>query len=281
MKNVLSIAGSDSGGGAGIQADLKTMCALGVYGMTAITAVTAQNTQAVRGVQEIGEQMVEDQISAVFEDMRVDAVKVGMVSSAAIIGAVERCLKRYGAENVVLDPVMVSKSGCHLLKSDAIGRMREFVACARVVTPNIPEAELLCGFPVRTGADMRAAAEALVGMGAKSALVKGGHRMDAADAGGGRRTGSNRGGYSSDLLLAGGEFLWLESPRIDTKNTHGTGCTLSSAIACRLALGDSVVDAVRAAKAYITQAIADATDIGMGASPVGHMAALYRRAGMA
>ncbi|MDR1440150.1 MAG: bifunctional hydroxymethylpyrimidine kinase/phosphomethylpyrimidine kinase [Clostridiales bacterium] len=362
MRNVLSIAGSDSGGGAGIQADLKTMCAMGVYGMTAITAVTAQNTQEVRDVQEIGAQMVESQISAVFEDMRVDAVKVGMVSSAEIMRAVERSLKKYGARNVVVDPVMVSKSGYNLLKPDAVEKMREFIACASVVTPNIPEAELLCGFPIKTGADMRAAAERLVGMGAKSALVKGGHRAAAVlprggaggigeigeigggnsgaggngDIGGGNGSGgpernweggnsdmagnsdiggnNGSGGFcgmgggnggigeigggsgepghgcagggehpetSDDLLYADGEFLWLPAKRIDTKNTHGTGCTLSAAIACRLALGDSVADAARAAKAYITQAIADAEDIGKGASPVGHLAALYRKAGMA
>ncbi|MDR2089767.1 MAG: bifunctional hydroxymethylpyrimidine kinase/phosphomethylpyrimidine kinase [Clostridiales Family XIII bacterium] len=265
MKNVLSIAGSDPSGGAGIQADLKTMCAMGVYGMTAITAVTAQNTRAVLGVRELEPSVVAGQIEAVFDDIRVDAVKVGMVSSAEIIAAIRDCLTRFRARNIVVDPVMVSKSGYAILREDAALALRGLIAMADVVTPNIPEAEMLCGFPVKTEDDMRAAAEAIAAMGAKNVLVKGGHFA---------------GEEAGDLLLADGGFSFLRAPRVKTKNTHGTGCTLSSAIASRLARGDDASAAVRAAKAYITRAIRDAYDVGAGAGPVGHMAELYRRAGM-
>ena len=265
MKNVLSIAGSDSSGGAGIQADLKTMCALGVYGMTVITAVTAQNTRGVYGVQEIQSALVSAQIDAVFSDIRVDAVKIGMVSGADIIRAVRDGLVARNAKNIVFDPVMVSKSGCHLLRPDALEALRSLMAVADVITPNIPEAELLAGFSIATEDDMRKAAEKIALLGAKNVLVKGGHRPER---------------DAADLLFAGGAFITLRAGRIDTPHTHGTGCTLSSAIACRLALGDMVEDAVRAAKDYITQAIIDAYPAGGGHGPVGHMAALYRRAGM-
>jgi hydroxymethylpyrimidine/phosphomethylpyrimidine kinase len=265
MKNVLTIAGSDSSGGAGIQADLKTMCALGVYGMSAITAVTAQNTQGVYEVQEINPSIVEGQIRAVFEDIRVDAVKVGMVSGVEIIRTIREKLLALGAKNIVVDPVMVSKSGYSLLREEALPAIHELAEIADVVTPNIPEAEILAGFPIKTEEDMRRAAHVIAGRGAKNVLIKGGHRM---------------GDDAGDLLLAGGKFVFLRAGRIDTKNTHGTGCTLSAAIACRLALGDGVEDAVRAAKDYITQAIIDSYEAGKGTGPVGHLAALYRRAGM-
>jgi hydroxymethylpyrimidine/phosphomethylpyrimidine kinase len=265
MKNVLTIAGSDSSGGAGIQADLKTMCALGVYGMSAITAVTAQNTQGVYGVREMEPDMVDAQIRADFGDIRVDAVKVGMVSSAGIIRTVRKRLLALGAKNIVVDPVMVSKSGCSLLREDAIPAIHELTAIADVVTPNIPEAEILAGFPIKSEDDMRRAAGVIAGRGARNVLVKGGHRM---------------GGRAGDLLFSGGDFVFLWADRIGTKNTHGTGCTLSAAIACRLALGDTAEEAVRAAKNYITQAIIDSYDAGKGAGPVGHLTALYRRAGM-
>jgi hydroxymethylpyrimidine/phosphomethylpyrimidine kinase len=266
MKNVLTVAGSDSSGGAGIQADLKTMCALGVYWMSVITAVTAQNTQGVYGVQEIDTDMVDRQIRAVFEDIRVDAVKVGMVSSAGIIRIIRERLRALGAKNIVVDPVMVSKSGYSLLREEALPAIRELTAIADVVTPNSPEAEILAGFSIKTGDDMRRAAGIIAEQGAKNVLIKGGHRI--ADG-------------AEDLLLAGGNFMFLRTRRIDTKNTHGTGCTLSAAIASRLALGDTVEAAVRAAKDYITQAIADSYEAGKGAGPVGHLTALYRRAGMA
>ncbi|MDR1573747.1 MAG: bifunctional hydroxymethylpyrimidine kinase/phosphomethylpyrimidine kinase [Clostridiales Family XIII bacterium] len=264
MKNVLSIAGSDPSGGAGIQADLKTMCALGVYGMAAITAVTVQNTQAVYDVQEIDASIVAGQIKAVFDDIRVDAVKVGMASSAPIIRAIHAGLTTFRAQNIVVDPVMVSKSGYRILREDAVAALCDLVAIADVVTPNIPEAEILCGFPIETEADMRRAAEAIAALGARNVLVKGGHRA---------------GEDASDLLFADGVFTFLRTARIDTENTHGTGCTLSSAIASRLAHGDGAETAVRAAKDYITQAIADAYAVGAGMGPVGHMAALYRLIG--
>ncbi|MDR3301066.1 MAG: bifunctional hydroxymethylpyrimidine kinase/phosphomethylpyrimidine kinase [Spirochaetaceae bacterium] len=264
MKNVLSIAGSDSSGGAGIQADLKTMCALGVYGMTVITAVTAQNTLSVDAVQEIDTEIVFAQIKAVFEDIPVDAVKIGMVSSASIIETVRASLLRYKARNIVADPVMVSKSGCRLLRSEAIDALRSLCAIADLVTPNIPEAELLCGFPVQTDDDMRRAAQHIAEGGAKSVLIKGGHRAGAA---------------AADLLYHEGRFSVFTTERINTKNTHGTGCTLSSGIACRLALGDPVEEAVRSAKAYLTEALRLAEDLGHGAGPVAHLAALYGRGG--
>ncbi|MDR3130396.1 MAG: bifunctional hydroxymethylpyrimidine kinase/phosphomethylpyrimidine kinase [Treponema sp.] len=265
MKNALSIAGSDSGGGAGVQADLKTMCALGVYGMTAITALTAQNTRGVYGVREIEPDMVLAQIEAVYQDIRVDAVKIGMLSSAEIAGAVTDGLTRFGARNIVLDPVMTSKSGCSLLKKDAEAALRELAGMADIITPNIPEAEILAGIKIGSAEDALKAAERIACLGAKAVLIKGGHSLgDGAD----------------DLFFRNGKALWLPSKRVNTKHTHGTGCTLSAAIASRLAFGDSLEDAVRAAKAYITQALADSYALGGGYGPVGHLAALYRRAGM-
>ncbi|MDR3296253.1 MAG: bifunctional hydroxymethylpyrimidine kinase/phosphomethylpyrimidine kinase, partial [Clostridiales Family XIII bacterium] len=210
MRNVLSIAGSDPSGGAGIQADLKTMCAMGVYGMTAVTAVTVQNTQAVYDVQDVREDIVRGQIQAVFDDIRVDAVKIGMVSSAGILRVIRDSLLEFRAKNIVLDPVMVSKSGYSLLKEDAAGLVRELAAIADLVTPNIPEAEILCGFSVKTDSDMRKAAEFIAAAGAKNVLIKGGHR----------------GGFTSgDLLLTAGGWMSLDAERIDTQHTHGTGCT--------------------------------------------------------
>ena len=265
MKNVLSIAGSDSSGGAGIQADLKTMCALGVYGMTVVTAITAQNTKGVYGVQEIDSSMVAAQIDAVFSDIHVDAVKIGMVSSVDIINTIRKSLVDCKARNIVVDPVMVSKSGYHLLRPEALDAVQNLAAIADVLTPNIPEAELLSGLSIKSEEDMQAAGRKLAGMGAKHILIKCGHRL---------------GDDATDLLFTGGEFIKLKTMRIDTKNTHGTGCTLSSAIACRLALGDTVEEALRTAKDYITQAISDAYPVGGGNGPVGHLAALYRKAGM-
>jgi hydroxymethylpyrimidine/phosphomethylpyrimidine kinase len=270
MKYVLTIAGSDSGGGAGIQADLKTMCALGVYGMSVITAVTAQNTRGVYGVQEIEPDMVAAQIEAVFTDIRVDAVKIGMVSSAEIIRTVRDCLLRFKAQNIVIDPVMVAKSGDPLLRPEAEQAVRDFTALADMLTPNIPEAEILSGLKICTEDDMLRAAEKIAVLGGGSGgprhlLIKGGHLP---------------GTGAEDLFYSGGRAVWLPAKRIETRHTHGTGCTLSSAIACRLALGDSPEAAVRAAKDYITQAIIDSYDLGKGTGPVGHLSALYRRAGM-
>jgi hydroxymethylpyrimidine/phosphomethylpyrimidine kinase len=268
MKNVLSIAGSDCSGGAGIQADLKTMCALGVYGMTVITAVTAQNTQGVFRVQEIDPPMVAAQIQAVYSDITVDAVKIGMVSSPAIISAIKDQLERLGPKvrQVVFDPVMVSKSGYALLRPEALDHVRSLAALADVLTPNIPEAELLSGIAIKDEQDMRRAAEQIRAMGVKHILIKGGHRLES--------------GGAVDLFFTGSRAVRLESPRIDTKHPHGTGCTLSSALACFLARGYEAADAARAAKAYITQAIKDGCALGQGIGPVGHLAALYRGAGV-
>lgn len=267
MKNVLSVAGSDSSGGAGIQADVKTMCAFGVYGMTAITALTAQNTQSVLDVREADAAMVASQMRAVFLDIRVDAVKVGMVSNALVAEAVRAGLVGFKARNIVVDPVMVSKSGCRLLRDDAVDALRALCAIADVVTPNIGEAEVLSGFSIHNEDDMRRAAQTIAEGGAKAVLVKGGHLLA---------------GDATDVLFCaqGGGFSVLRAARIATKNTHGTGCTLSSAIACRLALGDGTAEAVRAAKAYITRAIADGYALGGGHGPVGHLRELYRRAGL-
>lgn len=265
MKNVLTIAGSDPSGGAGIQADLKTMCAMGVYGMTVITAVTVQNTQAVYDVQEITPSIVEGQMRAIYDDIPVDAVKIGMVSNSEIIRTIRRVLLEYNARNIVLDPVMVSKSGYRLLRPEAVAAVKELVSIAHIVTPNLPEAELLCGFSISTEADMRRAAQTIAAMGAKNVLVKGGHRV---------------GDDAGDLLLTPNGFRLLPAKRIDTANTHGTGCTLSSAIASGLAKGKSMEEAVQTAKEYITQAIADSFRLGKGVGPVGHLTALYRKAGI-
>jgi hydroxymethylpyrimidine/phosphomethylpyrimidine kinase len=266
MRNILTIAGSDPSGGAGIQADLKTMCALGVYGMSAITAVTVQNTQAVYDAQEISGPIVAGQIEAVFSDIRVDAVKVGMVSNAEIIRAIRDTLAIFQARNVVVDPVMVSKSGFNLLREEAVEAVKELVGIADIVTPNIPEAEILAGHQITTVAEIEAAAHEIAALGAKSVLIKGGHRF---------------GADAEDLLFTEGQFVRFPAKRIDTKNTHGTGCTLSSAIASRLGLGDTVTEAVTFAKAYITQAIQDSYQLGKGVGPVGHLIDLYRRAGLA
>lgn len=264
LKNVLTIAGSDPSGGAGIQADLKTMCALGVYGMSAITAVTVQNTRKVYGVQEIDPGIVAGQIDAVFGDIPVHAVKIGMVSDVEIIRTIRDRLIYHKAKNIIVDPVMVSKSGYRLLREEAELAVGDLIAIADIVTPNIPEAELITGRTIRTAEDMAEAARQILHMGAGAVLVKGGHLEGDAD----------------DLLLWGGGTLCLPAPRIPTKNTHGTGCTLSSAVACGLAKGLSLPEAVREAKEYVTRAIRDSLFIGGGAGPLGHLAQLYRDAGM-
>lgn len=259
MKNVLTIAGSDSGGSAGIQADLKTMCALGVFGMSAITAITVQNTMEVRAVHDIPPEVVAGQIEAVFDDIRVDAVKVGMVVNPHIARAIRTTLEKYGAENVVVDPVMVSKGGSRLLFEDSQKEIVLLSASAAVITPNLFEAELLAGMPIKTRDDMRRAACAIRDQGVNNVLVKGG-RLD---------------GDADDFLLHENGETWLECPRIHTRNTNGTGCTLSSAIACGLAKGMDLEQAVIHAKDYVTQAIKDGLDVGRGAGPLGHMVRLY------
>ncbi len=252
---VLTIAGSDSSGGAGIQADLKTMAAHKVYGMSAITALTAQNTTGVAGVMEATPEFVAQQIDCVFTDIRPDAVKIGMVSSAPIISAIAAKLKEYDAKNIVVDPVMVATSGSRLIQDDALSTLRgELMPLGAVVTPNMAEAEVLAGFKIETREEMERAAEIIARDLPGAVLIKGGHLSESAD----------------DLLFTGGRRVWLASPRVDNPNTHGTGCTLSSAIACNLARGLSVEESVRRAKAYITGALKSGLNLGSGSGPLDH-----------
>lgn len=258
MEAVLSIAGSDSSGGAGIQADIKTIAAHRLFAESAITALTAQNTLGVTGVLDIDPAFVEKQIDAVFEDIRPAAVKVGMVSSASIIEAVADALERHAAANIVVDPVMVATSGARLIGDDAIEALKErLLPLADVVTPNMPEAAVLCGFPVNDDASMERAANELSERVQGAVLVKGGHSAARAD----------------DVLVAraGAPAFWLRAPRVDTQNTHGTGCTLSSAIACGLAKGLPMEEAVRAAKDYVRGALAAGLNLGKGSGPLDHM----------
>jgi hydroxymethylpyrimidine/phosphomethylpyrimidine kinase len=253
---VLSIAGSDPSGGAGIQADLKTFAALGVYGMAAITALTAQNTVAVTGVHEVPPEFVAAQIDAVFADIVPDAVKTGMLSQASIIHVVAEKARGFGFQNLVVDPVMVAKSGDRLLHEDAVRALRdELIPLAFVVTPNLPEAAAIAGHPVETQDDMREVARAIHALGAGNVVVKGGHLA---------------GDVVTDLLFDGERFHDFSGPRIPTKNTHGTGCTFASAMACYLAKGGAVPEAVRQAKAYLTGALEHAYDTGRGHGSVNH-----------
>jgi hydroxymethylpyrimidine/phosphomethylpyrimidine kinase len=254
----VTIAGSDSSGGAGIQADLKTFAALGVYGASIITAVTAQNTKGVTGVHEVPADFVAAQMDAVFSDLDVAAVKIGMLGNAAIVETVDVCLERYRARNIVLDPVMIATSGEKLLRPDAIGALRKLIAQARVLTPNLPEAAaLLDGAAARDETEMRAQAEQLLALGAGAVLIKGGH---------------GAGSESVDLLVDANGCTRFAAPRIATKNTHGTGCTLASAVAAGLAKGLVLAEAVRTAKDYVSGAIATADQIkvGSGRGPLHH-----------
>ncbi|MCQ2192337.1 MAG: bifunctional hydroxymethylpyrimidine kinase/phosphomethylpyrimidine kinase [Paludibacteraceae bacterium] len=258
---VMTIAGSDSCGGAGIQADIKTISALGAYACCAITALTAQNTQGVRSVQGATPQVLGDQIDAVMEDMTVDAVKSGMLYSKELVDVVAEKLKAHRPKYYVLDPVMVSTSGSRLIEEDAIEAVKtKLFPLATLVTPNLPEAEVLSGLTVKTPADMAAAAKEIMKSGCQAVLMKGGH-LETKD--------------SVDMLFVAGEDqpLVLHSQQIDTKNTHGTGCTLSAAIATRLALGDSLNAATYNAHAYLHQAIEAGKDIeqGKGHGPVKHL----------
>lgn len=258
MKKVpkaLTIAGSDSGGGAGIQADLKTFAALGVYGTSVITAITAQNTVGVTEVFELPPHLVAAQIDAVIQDIGAHALKTGMLANAAIIEVVAEKIKEHRLENLVVDPVMVAKSGDLLLRRDAIETLRSrLLPLAATVTPNLPEAAELTGIAVSTQRDIQEAAKRILGMGAKSVVVKGGHRR----------------GPATDLFYDGKKFRELRAARVRTQNTHGTGCTFSAAIAANLAKGDSLEKAVLQAKRYITQAIRKGFAIGSGHSPVHH-----------
>lgn len=254
----ITIAGSDSGGGAGIQADLKTFSALGVFGTSAITAITAQNTQGVTALEDISSGIIAAQIDAILDDMNVGAAKIGMVSRAETIVTIAQRLRHYRLRPVV-DPVMVATSGDRLLQEDAIDTLKaEILPQAAIVTPNLPEAALLTGLPVaRTEDEMIVQARALVDMGAGAALVKGGH---------------GTGPESVDILFDGQDFARLSAPRIDTRNTHGTGCTLSAAITAGLARGLSLIDAVREAKSFLHSALdaAQHIKVGKGSGPVHH-----------
>jgi hydroxymethylpyrimidine/phosphomethylpyrimidine kinase len=259
----VTIAGSDSSGGAGIEADLKTFSALGVYGAAIITALTAQNTRGVFAIHDVPADFIAAQINAVFTDLDAGAVKIGMLGNAPAIEVVTAALDRYRPRNVVLDPVMVASSGERLLHEDAIGRLRALISRARVVTPNLAEAAaLLDGSPARDEDDMRAQAQKLLALGAGAVLIKGGH---------------GSGPQSVDLLVEAQSCMRLAAPRVATKNTHGTGCTLASAIAAGLARGLALEAAAREAKAYVSAAIAaaDRLAVGSGRGPVHHFHAWW------
>lgn len=260
MKKVLTVAGSDCSGGAGIQADLKTFAAHGVYGMSVIVSVVAENTFHVTGVQDISPDIIKKQMDAVFEDIPPDAVKIGMLSSPACIRAVAAKIKEYRPRNIVIDPVMVAKNGWPLMGADAAEAfMREMIPLADLLTPNIPETEKITGIKINSAEDMEGAAVRICGLGARNVLVKGGHAK----------------GDALDVLYGGGRFCRFSAARIHTQNTHGTGCTYSSAIAANLALGRSLEDAVQSAKEYVTTAIRHALDIGKGCGPTNHFYDLY------
>lgn len=259
MKTALSIAGSDCSGGAGIQADLKTMTMNGVYAMSAVTALTAQNTTGVSGIMEVSPEFLQEQLDMIFTDIRPDAVKIGMVSNPRLIRVIADSLYRYEAERIVVDPVMVATSGASLMEQDAREALKkELLPLAAVVTPNIPEAEVLAGISIQNQEDMCRAAEKIFKNYHCAVLVKGGHSINDAN----------------DLLYAEGENLWFYGKRINNPNTHGTGCTLSSAIAANLAKGYSLKEAVSRAKAYVSGALAAMLDLGKGSGPMNHGFAL-------
>ena len=256
MKTALTIAGSDSSGGAGIQADIKTMTMHGVYAMSAITAMTAQNTTGVRAIQEATPDFLHQQLDAVFEDIRPDAVKIGMVSSSELIRVIADRLRFYGAGNVIVDPVMVASAGSSLIRQDAVQMLiRELLPISTLVTPNIPEAQVLSGLTIRDKEDMIAAAKQIGDRYRCAVLLKGGHSVNDAN----------------DLLYANGELRWFEGKRIDNPNTHGTGCTLSSAITANLALGYNLAESIRRAKEYLSGALSAMLDLGKGSGPLDHM----------
>ena len=254
-KTALTIAGSDCSGGAGIQADIKTMTMNGVYAMSAITAMTAQNTTGVKAIQESTPEFLKQQLDAVFEDIYPDAVKIGMVSSSELIRVIADRLAYYGAGNIVVDPVMVASSGSALMKSEAVRALtEELLPVASLVTPNIPEAQVLSGMIIESKEDMSTAAKQIGDSCHCAVLLKGGHSINDAN----------------DLLYANGELVWFEGKRIDNPNTHGTGCTLSSAIASNLAKDFSIAESVKRAKDYISGALAAMLDLGKGSGPMMH-----------
>ncbi|MEG0297001.1 MAG: bifunctional hydroxymethylpyrimidine kinase/phosphomethylpyrimidine kinase [Clostridium sp.] len=266
MKIALTIAGSDSCGGAGIQADLKSFSANGVFGMSVITAVTAQNSTGVFGIQDINPEMIKSQIKVLFDDIDIDAVKIGMVSKIESIKAIADSLKEVkNLPKIVLDPVMVSKSGFKLLSVDAkVTLINELLPLATLITPNLPEAEEILDCKITTLEDMEKAAIKLKELGPEFVLIKGGHLE----------------GDATDILFDGREFVYLRQERINTKNTHGTGCTLSSAIAANLAKGQDIIESVKNAKTYITGAIENSLVVGKGVGPTHHFFELYKKAGL-
>ena len=255
LKTALTIAGSDCSGGAGIQADLKTMTMNGVYAMSAITALTAQNTTGVRAIQEATPNLLKQQLDAIFEDIYPDAVKIGMVASSELIHVIADRLRHYEAKNIVVDPVMVATSGSALMKNDAVQTLiEELLPVSTLVTPNIPEAQVLSDLTIENKEDMIIAAKHIGDNYHCAVLLKGGHSINDAN----------------DLLYANGEAVWFEGKRIDNPNTHGTGCTLSSAIAANLAKGYTLSESVQRAKAYISGALAAMLDLGEGSGPMNH-----------
>ncbi len=255
MKTTLTIAGSDSSGGAGIQADIKTMTMHGVYAMSAITALTAQNTCGVRAIYEVTPSFLKEQLDAVFEDIFPHSIKIGMVSSKELIGVIADRLTFYGAKNIVVDPVMLATSGANLIKTDAIQALAsKLLPIATVATPNIPEAEVLSGMKIFGKEDMEKAATYLGEHFGCSILLKGGHSLGDAD----------------DLLYENGSLTWFSGKRIDNPNTHGTGCTLSSAIASNLAKGLSLAESVKKAKTYLSNALSENLNLGKGSGPLKH-----------
>lgn len=261
MKKVLTIAGSDCSGGAGVQADLKTFSAHGVFGMSVIVSVVAENTSRVIAIQDITPDMIEKQIDAIFEDIEVDAVKIGMLSSPECIKAVAAKLREYKPHNIVVDPVMYAKNGCPLMEPTTVDTLiKRIIPLADVLTPNIPEAEIIAGMQISTVNDMEVAAQRIHAMGCKAVVVKGGHAV----------------GNALDVLYDGSKIYHFDSARIDTKNTHGTGCTFSSAVTSQLAKGASIEKAVELAKVYVTTAIKHSLAIGKGCGPTHHFYELYK-----
>lgn len=255
MKTALTIAGSDCSGGAGIQADLKTMTMNGVYAMSVITALTAQNTTGVKAIQETTPEFLKEQLDAIFEDIYPDAVKIGMVSSSELIHVIAERLKYYGAKNIIIDPVMVATSGSSLMKNSALETLiEELFPLATLITPNIPEAQVLVGMTIETKDDMIAAAKQIGDKYNCAVLLKGGHSINDAN----------------DLLYINDNLVWFEGKRINNPNTHGAGCTLSSAIASYLARGFSLVESVQKSKDYISNALSAMLDLGKGSGPMNH-----------
>ncbi len=255
MKVVLSIAGSDSSGGAGIQADIKTIIANGCFAETAITALTAQNTLGVRDILNVTPEFLENELDAIFEDIRPDAIKIGMVSDKNLIKSIVKKLKQYNAKNIVVDPVMVATSGSKLLSDDAINTLiNELIPLADIITPNIPEAEVLSGIKINNINDMERAIKIISKLGSKSVLLKGGHMINDAN----------------DLLYYNNELTWINGKRINNNNTHGTGCTLSSAIASNLAKDYDIVTSIKRSKYYLSNCLMQMLNLGSGSGPMDH-----------